>query len=136
VAYDAQRWLSRVGGVPIVFFGLYLTGLVRVTFSGTAPPACGFSVAPSRFRSRYLGSFVFGATFWLLLAYALGLGLPFLLVGLFTGQAAALIGRYAERLRSVEVAFGVALIILGVLVFTQQLSRFASFGFAERFLSR
>ena len=29
VASDLQVWLSRIGGLIIIFFGLYLTGLIR-----------------------------------------------------------------------------------------------------------
>jgi cytochrome c-type biogenesis protein len=32
VGSEVQLWLSRVGGLVIIFFGLYLTGLVRVAF--------------------------------------------------------------------------------------------------------
>ena len=32
VAYDVQIWLGRIGGVIIIFFGLYLTGLVKIAF--------------------------------------------------------------------------------------------------------
>ena len=32
IAYDVQIWLSRVGGAIIIFFGLYLTGLIHIHF--------------------------------------------------------------------------------------------------------
>ena len=32
VAYDVQVWLSRVGGALVILFGLYLTGLLKISF--------------------------------------------------------------------------------------------------------
>jgi cytochrome c-type biogenesis protein len=157
VAYDVQVWLSRIGGTLIIFFGLYLTGLLKIPFLNREYK---FKVAAS--RSRYATSLLFGAAFaagwtpcvgaalgsilglaatapgsafYLLLAYSLGLGLPFVAVGLFTAQATALIGKYARFVKYLNIAFGILLIALGVLIFTQQLSRIASFGFLEGLLS-
>ena len=107
VSYTVQAWLSRIGGAVIIFFGLYLLGLIRPSFLEQEKKIH----LKRRFNSLYLTSFVFGAAFavgWtpcvgpilgailtlavtqpgsafgFLLAYTLGLGLPFLLVGLFT----------------------------------------------------
>ena len=150
VAYDVQTWLARIGGVIIIFFGLYLTHLIKVPF---LEREYKFSVK-TRFSSRYATSFLFGLAFavgWtpcvgailgailglaatqpgiafsLLLAYALGLGVPFLVVGLFASQSSVLINRYGNILQYVSIAFGVLLIILGILVFTQNLNRIANF---------
>lgn len=144
-AYDVQEWLSWIGGVLIIFFGLYLTGLIRVPFLDREHKIG----VKKRFSSRYLTSLVFGAAFaagWtpcvgaalgailalaashpaaafsLLMAYSIGLGVPFLIVGAFASQAAALIEKIGPALVYINVAFGVMLIILGVLVFTQSLS--------------
>ena len=115
-----------------------------------------------RFKSHYITSFVFGAAFavgwtpcvtaalgailalattqaysafFLLMTYTLGLGLPFLVVGLFTSQAQDLINKAGKWLKYVEYVFGVMLIIIGVLVFTNQLSRVANLQFAADFLA-
>jgi len=55
-------------------------------------------------------------------------------VGLFTAQATSFIARYEHVFRYVNIIFGVILVILGVLVFTQQLSRIANFDLLNRFL--
>lgn len=149
VAYSAQQWLAWGGGVVIIFFGLYLTGLLQIPF---LQREYKMSVT-KQFASRYVTSFLFGAAFaagWTpcvgavlgsilglaatqpgsafvsLLAYSTGLGLPFLLVGLFTAQAAAIIQRYSCYVPIVNAIFGVFLIILGILVFTQNLSLVAN----------
>jgi len=150
VAYDVQIWLARVGGILIIAFGLYLTGLIHIGFLEREHK---FTIK-RRFNSRYLTSFLFGAAFaagWtpcvgavlggilalavsqpgssfaLLLSYSLGLGLPFLLVGAFTAQASQLIIKYSRWLKPINIVFGVLLIALGVLVFTQSLNLIANF---------
>jgi len=156
-AYSVQAWLSRIGGIIIIFFGLYLTGLLKIPFLEREHK---FKIH-TKFKSRYITSFLFGAAFaagwtpcvgaalgsilglaatqpgsafWLLLAYALGLGVPFLIVGMFATPAAALIGRYAGAANYVNLAFGILLIGFGVLVFTQTLSLIANFDFVNKIL--
>ncbi|MBM3206263.1 MAG: cytochrome C biogenesis protein [Candidatus Staskawiczbacteria bacterium] len=157
VAYDVQIWLGRIGGVLIIFFGLYLVGLIKVYF---LEKEYKFGVK-IKFKSRYFTSFLFGlafasgwtpcvgpalgiilglaatapgSAFFLLLVYALGLGLPFLLVGAFTSQALNFINRYARLLKYINIIFGVILLILGVLVFTQKLSQIANFEFLNNII--
>lgn len=156
VAFDVQIWLARIGGAIIIFFGLYLTGLLRVPYLERQH---SFAIKPG--RSKYLTSLLFGAAFaagWtpcvgavlgsilalaavqpgtafrLLFAYSLGLGLPFLLVGIFTSAAHQLIARLGPWLKAVNVVFGIVLIGLGVLAFTQNLNRIANLEVINRFL--
>ncbi len=157
VAYDAQIWLARIGGIVIIFFGLYLTGLLKIGFLEREHKI----KVTKKFNSRFLTSFVFGAAFaagWtpcvgaalgailglaatspgaafpLLMTYALGLGLPFLLVGAFAAQAQTVFNKYAEQVKYVNFVFGIILIILGILIFTEKLSRLANFELLNRFL--
>lgn len=148
VATSFQTYLARFGGTLVIFFGLYLTGLIRLSFLDREYKFRIISSNGWRASSRYITSFLFGLAFaagWtpcvgpvlgvvlglaasapgsafiLLLVYALGLGLPFLLVGLFTGEATILITRFGGSLKVVNIIFGIILIILGVLVFTETL---------------
>lgn len=157
VAYDVQIWLSRIGGVLVIFFGLYLAGLLKIPFLEREHKVN----VKVRFKSRYITSFLFGlafaagwtpcvgpalgvilglaatapgSAFFLLLVYALGLGIPFLVVGAFTGQAAEFIQRHAKGLRYLNVVFGIILLALGVLIFTQKLALIANFEFLNTIL--
>lgn len=157
IAYDVQTWLSRIGGVMIIFFGLYLVGLIKIPF---LEREYKMSVN-TKFKSRYATSFLFGLAFaagWtpcvgpalgvilglaatqpgsafiLLFTYALGLGIPFLIVGAFTGQATEFINRHAVGLRYLNIVFGVILLALGVLIFTQKLALIANFEFLNKIL--
>ena len=75
-----------------------------------------------------------GSAFVLLLAYALGLGIPFLVIGFFAAGAASFIERYGTAFRYINIAFGIILIALGILIYTQQLSRIANFELLNQFL--
>jgi cytochrome c-type biogenesis protein len=152
VGYEVELWLARIGGVVIIFFGLYLIGLVKIPYLERDHK---FAVK-QKFNSRLLTSFIFGtafavgwtpcagavlgailalaasapvSAFFLLLAYAIGLGVPFLIVGAFTAQATSLIARMGDSFVWVNRVFGVILIILGILVFTENLSLIGNFDF-------
>jgi cytochrome c-type biogenesis protein len=156
VAYGVQLWLSRAGGLIIIFFGLYLAGLIRISWLEQEHK---FSV--TGIKSKYATSFVFGIAFaagWtpcvgaalgailglaatkptfafsLLLAYSLGLGLPFIITGLFASQAVVWIRKYSRVLQYVNVVFGILLILLGILIFTQTLGLVANLPLLNNFL--
>ena len=76
-----------------------------------------------------------GTAFLLMFVYSLGLGIPFLLVGLFTNQAQRLIEKSERVVSILKYIFGVILILLGILVFVNQLSRVANLAFATTFLT-
>ena len=58
----------------------------------------------------------------LLLAYSLGLGVPFLLFGLAFGRMTDLLARVKGRLRIVDLVGGVILIVFGLLLLTHNVS--------------
>ncbi|MBS3102146.1 sulfite exporter TauE/SafE family protein [Candidatus Woesearchaeota archaeon] len=152
VSYTVQKWLGYIGGTMIIIFGLYLLGLIKIPFLEKEHKL----KVKRKFKYSYATSFVFGSAFaigWtpcvgailgailtlavsnpasafpLLLSYSLGLGIPFLLVGLFTDRASRYIERFSSKLRYVGYVFGIILILLGILVFTNQLSRIANVPF-------
>lgn len=157
VAYDVQIWLGRIGGVLIIFFGLYLAGLIKLKFLEKEHKLR----IKTKFNSRYLTSFLFGFAFavgWtpcvgavlgailalaavnagsafvLLFTYALGLGLPFLIVGAFASESQKLIAKLGPWLKRINILFGIFLIFLGVLVFTGNLSQIANLEILNKFL--
>lgn len=158
IAYDVQIWLARIGGGIIIFFGLYLAGLIRLSFLERKH---SFVVQQTASRSRFVTSFLFGAAFaagWtpcvgaalgsilglaatqpgsafsLLLAYSLGLGVPFLIVGYFAAPASRLINRFVGAIHYINLAFGLLLVVFGVLIFTQTLALIANFEFLNEML--
>ncbi len=157
ISFEVQKWLGRVGGVVVILFGLHIMGLIKISFLEREHK---FRIK-RKFGSVYLTSFVFGAAFavgwtpcigailgailtlaisepsmafFLLLSYSLGLGIPFILVGLFTNQAQSFIVKFEKSFSYLKYIFGILLILMGILVFTNQLARIASFPFAANLL--
>ncbi len=158
VAYGAQEWLSRIGGLIIIFFGLYLTGLVHI---GLLEKTLKIQVKEKSGRSRYITSVLFGAAFaagwtpcvgialgailglaasqpgtafYLLMAYSIGLGIPFLIAGIFAAELQRVLKRLGDFAHYLNIVFGVILIILGILIFTQNLSKIASWELLNQIL--
>lgn len=157
VSYSVQKWLGYLGGTMIIFFGIYLLGLIKIPFLEQEHKL----KVKRKFRYSYLTSFVFGSAFavgWTpcvgailgailtlaatspgsafpyMISYSIGLGLPFLLAGLFTDRASGFIQKAGARLKYVNYFFGAVLIALGILVFTNQLSRIANVPFLSELL--
>ena len=158
VGIGFQSALQSIGGVVIVLFGAYLilsTKLRRLNFEKKMTKL-------PRFKTSYITSFVFGAAFaagWTpcvgpilgstftlaatapgaaynsLLAYSLGLGIPFLITGAFFSQATGLIRRMVKYLKYFNPIMGAVLIILGILVFTNQLALLGNFPLANQVIS-
>ena len=148
-ATETLVWLSRLAGTVVIVLGLHLTGLLRIPLldreyskkPGTSKPGrltsvlfgASFAVAWTPCVGPILGSTLALAAsqpvsaFPLLLAYAFGLGAPFLLVGLFPSRAFAFIKKYRRGARHLHVAFGIVLIGMGILIFTGKLALLANF---------
>jgi len=156
VSFEVQKWLGRIGGLVIIAFGLYLLGLIKIPYL-----AREHKLKVKKHGSTYMTSFVFGAAFavgwtpcvgavlgavlalaviqptgafFLMMSYSLGLGIPFLLVGFFANQAQDVINKAGKWLIYVERFFGGILVLLGILVFVNQLSRIANIEFLSNIL--
>ena len=141
--------LNHIGGIVIISFGVFMllsTRISRFNFEK--------KIIPQRTKVSYPLSFVFGlafATCWtpcigpilgsvltlaattpshafiLLLSYSLGLGIPFILMGVFFSRFTRIIKSMSKHLKYYSVAMGSMIVVLGVLVFTNQLAAIASF---------
>lgn len=76
-----------------------------------------------------------GAAYNSLLAYSLGLGFPFLVTSLFFSQATIIIRKMVKHLKYFNPAMGIMLIILGILVFTNNLSVLGNFPLANEIIN-
>jgi cytochrome c-type biogenesis protein len=153
-----QGTLQTAGGVVIIVFGAYLilsTRFARLNFEKRMTNL-------PKFKTSYITSFIFGAAFasgWTpcvgpilgstlalaatspgaaynsLLAYAIGLGVPFLITGAFFSQATGIIRKMVKHLKYFNPIMGSVLIILGVLVFTNRLTVIANFPLADQIIN-
>ncbi len=159
ILIDQRLTLLRLGGLLIIFFGLSMLGVFdKLTIS---QKEFHLSL-PQRWKKiKYLGPFLIGNTFalaWtpcvgvilgsilslaatsqnlafgalLLFFYSLGISLPFLLVALTLGSSFKLISKSAPNLHKFSNAFGLLLILIGVLMVSQKYDYVS--GFLRQFL--
>ena len=98
---------------PAGLLGAYLVGLA---FAFGWTPCVGPVLAAILMVAGVEGSAMRGAV--LLGAYALGIGIPFLLASLFSAPFMRLMVRLRGHMRSIEMAIGGALVVTGVLFLT------------------
>lgn len=138
-----KLFLSKIAGATIVFLGLNLLGVVRLlplfrhyrlaklekiqggiftsvivgaSFGITWTPCVGLTLGAIFLLAAQEATALQGA--FLLFVFGLGLGLPFILAGLALDRFTAVRTALNPHLEKIEKASGLALIILGILVFT------------------
>ena len=145
-------WVRWVGGLVIVAFGLQMMGVLKVgalyrdtrKFSDDKPSGpLGAALLGVAFAAGWtpcigpiLGGIIgLAATSggWksgLILSafYAAGLAIPFLVVGLVMNAFLGFYAKFRRHLHKVEVASGVLLIIIGVMVATNVLTKISALG--------
>lgn len=139
--------LERVAGLLVVFMGLLTIGIVRVPILmretgidlrrvrpgplGAVPLGMAFAVGWTPCVGPVLASILAAAattrTAWagagLLFVYALGLGIPFLLLAWGHARASTAFSWLRRHGRTIEVFGGTVLIAMGVLMLTGQWTR-------------
>lgn len=155
-----QVWVERIGGVVIILLALYLLGIIRMPAL-----AADKRVHLANKPVGYLGSVLVGIAFgagWtpclgpilaaillyastsetvgqgmvLLLAYSVGLAIPFLLAAFAVDQFLAWFQRFRRYLPWVMRAAGVMLLLVGILMVTGYFSLLATWlqGFTPDFI--
>ena len=149
VLYDYRDVITRIGGIVVIIFGLHTLGIVKIPllnydtrkqYSGGASfgssylmgiffaagwsPCIGVTLGAimtmGLSQEQALSAMVLAA------AYALGLGLPFLLMGLLIDRATNILRRLRRHISAFEIVTGVFLIILGVMLISGQMTQFAA----------
>lgn len=139
-AYDV--WVARIGGVIILLLGLHLTGVLRIApllrearvhladrpvgRIGAVAVGMAFGAGWTPCIGPVLGGILTYAyvqdTFWsgvgLLFVYSMGLAVPFILTALALDRFLFHFQRFRRFLPTVQVASGVLLLVLGLLLVT------------------
>ena len=149
IAGDLRFWAERVGGLVLIVLGLHLTGVVSLPFLAMTRQARVGGVPGSLWRSLAIGV-TFGAGWTpcvgpylalilgillttadlvrgalLLFAYALGIGLPFLIAALALDRMDGVLHALRRRARAIEIAGGTLVIVMGVLLASGRLTEIA-----------
>lgn len=151
--FDLREWISRIGGIVVIIFGLHTIGVINIPFLDydtrrqTQPKRTGylssgmmgvfFSAGWAPCVGPVLGAVLtlalngaqLGQGVILLSAYSVGLAVPFLLAALGVGRVTELMRRHSKAIHYMSIATGALLVIVGVMLLTGTLERLASFGF-------
>ena len=143
--------LNKISGSLLIAFGLFLLAALKIpwlNYEKRLSPSLGHTTG-------YLRSFLIGASFslawtacvgpilggilaialntatawqgaYLLAIYSLGLGIPFLVIGLAFDSLLPLLRRIQRYTRIIHVVSGLLLITIGVLVLTGRISWFST----------
>jgi cytochrome c-type biogenesis protein len=145
-----RNWISRIGGMIIIIFGLYLLGVLNigmfsrerrfhvqdkpVGYFGTMFVGAAFGAGWTPCLGPILGSILLYTSsqadlakgMWLLLAYSLGLAVPFLLSAVAIDRFSAFFQRMRGRMVWVSRISGLVMIGIGVLMVTNYFTILAS----------
>jgi len=141
--YDLRNWLAKIGGIVVIVFGLHMIGvfhlpflaydtriqqapdpkwgylssvLMGVFFSAGWSPCVGPVLGTILTLAINGGSISLGVM--LLSAYSIGLAIPFLAAALGIGWVTTMLKKYGKTMRYVEIAMGVILVIIGIMLFS------------------
>ncbi len=148
--FNYQDWIRIVGGVLVILFGLFISGIIKMDFL-TRERKFHMSGKPA----GYIGSFLVGMTFaaaWtpcigpilgtillyasshgsaaygfrLLSVYSLGLALPFFLSSLMFNSFLSYSAKIRKYMRVVMLSSGALLIVFGILLLSNNVRLLSS----------
>jgi cytochrome c-type biogenesis protein len=147
---ELKTIIARVGGVVIIAFGLFNLGILKIRWLNYDTRPQWQTNSNNRMASSLLMGVVFaagwtpcvGTTLGAILTlgfaqetsgqamllssgYALGLGVPFLLIGLGMNRAVQAVRKLRPYLRHIQIASGIFLIAIGLLLVTNRMTTIA-----------
>lgn len=151
---EYRDWIRYIGGGLVIIFGLHIAGVIRIPLLYHEK-----RVQMGSIHAGHFGPFLIGMAFavgWtpcvgpilssililasaqetvyrgmlLLLAYSLGMGVPFLLTALFINGALRAFARIRRFYRAIEIASGAILVAVGLLLISGKFEMVS--GYANR----
>jgi cytochrome c-type biogenesis protein len=142
--------IGRVGGLVVILFGLSTLGVIKISlfyydtrpdwqanrrtgklasvmmgvvFAAGWTPCIGATLGAILTMGFSRGST--GTAMVLASGYALGLGMPFLIIGLGMDRAVSMVRRTRPYIRKIQIASGLLLIVIGAMLVTNRLTLIA-----------
>lgn len=144
-------YIRKTGGILLIILGIHVTGLMPLRFL-LGEKRVSIKHKPSGYAGSFLVGIVFAAGWTpcigpilaailavaateesvyqgiiLLLLYSLGLGVPFFISALAMHQFLAAFNRFKKYIRLFEILTGIFLMLIGVLIYSNWLSRLSGY---------
>jgi len=145
--FQYQEWIRIIGGVLVIFFGLFVSGIIKLdflsqekklhlggkpagyigtflvgmTFAAGWTPCIGPILSAILLKAASEGSVIYGSK--LLAVYSLGLAVPFFLSSLMFNSFLSYSGKIRKHMRVIMIASGILLIIFGILLLTNNVQQ-------------
>jgi len=152
---DVRIWLTRIGGLLVIIFGLFMLGVFKLKIFQTEkriPIPKWLTLGRPSSSLLIGGTFAFGWTpcvgpilgsilllasasttafqgAILLSVFSFGLAVPFLLIAAGVSKASTVITKYSKYLNAVSIIGGIFLIGLGILLLTDKFSLTIQYGY-------
>jgi cytochrome c-type biogenesis protein len=144
--YDLKDWITRIGGVVLILFGLATMNVIRIpwfymdtrpayrgktgTFWGSLLMGVFFAAGWSPCIGATLGAILtlgfsqntVGQAMVLTSGYSLGFGLMFLLLALGLDRAMVWVRRMRKHMRTFQIVTGLLVIGIGILMLTERMT--------------
>lgn len=148
-----KRIIAQIGGIVVIMFGLATLEVIRIpwfyadtratyagkrgTYGGSALMGIFFAAGWSPCIGATLGAILtmglsqqtVGQAMWLASGYSLGLGIPFLAMALGLERATGWVKRLGRYRRAIQIASGIFIIAIGILLFTNTMTLIAIWAF-------
>jgi len=148
--FEYQDWIRIIGGILVIFFGLFVSGIIRLdfltqerkfhltgkpagyigtflvgmTFAAAWTPCIGPILGTILVYASSKGSAMYG--FKLLSVYSLGLAVPFFLSSLMFNSFLSYSTKIRKYMRAIMMVSGSVLIIFGILLLTNNVRQLTS----------
>jgi cytochrome c-type biogenesis protein len=146
IFFEYKNVIAKIGGLVVILFGLATMGVVKIPwfYYDTRPEWQG-NRNNSFISSGFMGVFFaagwspcIGATLGAILTlayaqetssqamllsgfYSVGLGLPFIVIGLGIERATKIVQKLTRYIRPIQIISGVFLILIGIMILTNQI---------------
>lgn len=145
-----KSMISKIGGVIVILFGLSTLGMLKISWwAYVMRPEWSYNRQGGFLASGLMGMFFsagwipcIGTTLGAILTmgfnaqtssqaivlssgYAIGIGIPFVVIGLGMDRATGFVYRFQRHLRKMQVVSGILLLTVGVMLLTDQLTLIA-----------
>ena len=154
ISHTLTQWLTRIGGLIVILFGLHTMHIINIPFLNFDTRKQGTTSQKSNSWASFLmgiffsagwspcvgpilgliltfalngGNIVLGAVY--LLAFSLGLGIPFLIAATQIDWVTSILKKHGRLMKVIEIVMGIVMVLLGVLLLLDKFATLSQLNF-------